>query len=125
MTQNTKPRKLFYTIYLDFKDAEDCLNLIHALLIESYSNIVFIHKSTILNITDIYTPVCKILCVLDNDELYYKDNYSYFNEFRTSFNGCITQFNSLGDGLNTDCKYIKQYYEELEKKQCNDDKKYD
>jgi hypothetical protein len=132
MTSN----KLYYTITLDFtKNFNDSQNIIEGLLNKDYinpilrnevksdekvdklcNNIKFIKESKIIHLKDPYTSNCKVLCVLDNAELYYKDNYKYFKEFRDSFNSCIISFNSLGNGLYLDKKIYEWEYNKIHNK---------
>jgi hypothetical protein len=111
--------KLYYTITLDYtKNNFDSIDIVEALLNKDYSNIKFIKESKIIHLKNPYTSNCKVLCVLNNAELYYKDNYKYFKKFRNSFNSCIISFNSLGNGLDLD----KKIYE-WEHKQINNNLK--
>lgn len=63
----------------------------------------FLYHSNLISIDLNYKTGHKLLFSLNKRELYYKNNYEYFNIFRNMCNGCIKSFNYLGEDLN-------QYY---------------
>jgi hypothetical protein len=104
---------LFYTIILDSSSFEIdyYVNLLINLKPDNTSNNstlpLFLSQSEFISMTE-YNGNTKVLMVLHNKELYYKDNYKYFDEFRQLFNTTLKQYNSL-DNYNNIHKYNTIY----------------
>lgn len=102
--------ELFYTITLDSSSFEIdyYVNLLINLKPGNSSNNnpalpLFLSQSKFISMTE-YNGDTKVLMVLYNKELYYKNNYKYFDEFRKLFNTSLKQYNSL-DNYNNIHKY--------------------
>jgi hypothetical protein len=89
--------KLFYTITIN-KNNSQAKNLLYLSKLKNRNtSSIFFNKSLyIASIDNIDTY--KILFLLYEPKLYYKENYKYFNEFRNMYDNCIILFNSLNDG---------------------------
>ena len=95
-----KTNKLFYTISID----EDCGNVTQFLETLMKTNFnpdnkfpLYLYKSEFIAMNETWEK--KVLMVLHEPELYYKDNYKYFNEFRNLYFSPIKRYSNLGCGL--------------------------
>jgi hypothetical protein len=84
--------KLFYTVTLNE-------NIFKYIAMLKYNNSLFLDNSDFIS-ANMSSKNTKLLFVLNKPELYYKDNYKYFDEFIKLFDNNIKQYNAIGDGYN-------------------------
>jgi hypothetical protein len=91
-------KKLFYTITLN----DNLVNVDifkYIAMLKGSNNSLFLNNSDFIS-ANMSSKNTKLLFVLNKPELYYKNNYKYFDEFIKLFDTNIKQYNAIGDGYN-------------------------